>query len=232
MEKPARILLVEDDTNLGFVIRDNLQENGYDVVLCADGEKGLEAYGQFEFDLCVLDIMLPRKDGITLAREIREMDPMIPVLFLTAKSTKEDKINGFRAGGDDYITKPFSIEELICRIEVFLRRSGSTGDSENTSRFTIGKYDFDYENNSLWLNDDKRVLTKREAEILKTLFVNNHRILKREEILNMIWGNDDYFSGRSLDVFISRLRKYLKDDERIEIINYHSVGFKLEIKDQ
>jgi len=228
MESKAKILLVEDDRNLGYVIRDNLITNGYEVILCEDGEQGFNQYQKEAIDVCIVDIMLPKKDGITLVKEIRDRDQNIPVLLLTAKSLKEDKINGFRSGADDYITKPFSIEELICRVEVFLKRSRTQDQSQTIIQ--IGAYAFDYAGQCLQNNGNQKKLTQREAEILRMLADHQSRVLKREEILTRIWGDDDYFSGRSLDVFISKLRKYLKEDPNIVIENYHGVGFKLKIK--
>jgi DNA-binding response OmpR family regulator len=222
---PARILLVEDDASLGFVIKDNLTMKGYDVTLCTDGEAGLAAFGKEAFDLCIFDVMLPKKDGFALAQKVREKNEQVPILFVTAKSMLEDKIAGFSAGGDDYITKPFSIEELALRIEVFLRRSnGQAG----TSIHKLGIYEFDPVNLKLKHPKGEKVLTQKEADVLKLLCLNKSRVLKREEILKTVWGDDDYFLGRSLDVFISKLRKYLKDDDTVEIVNYHGVGFKLE----
>lgn len=220
-----KILLVEDDPNLGFVIKDNLLIKGYDVTLCIDGEQGLNIFSSHEFNLCILDVMLPKKDGFTLARDIREKNKNIPILFLTAKSMMEDKLEGFQIGADDYITKPFDFEELLCRVEVFLRRKYV---SEDQKKFPVGGFEFDYANLSLTIKGQEKFLTQKEADILKLLYLNRGRVLKREEILNQIWGNDDYFMGRSMDVFISKLRKYLKDDPAVQIINYHGVGFKLE----
>lgn len=224
-----RILLVEDDPSLGFVIKDNLSIKGYDVTLCTDGEQGERSFNSTQFDLCIFDVMLPRKDGFTLAREVRAKNKNIPILFLTAKSMTEDKLEGFQTGADDYITKPFSLEELYYRIEVFLRRSsGSVPAAETT--FTIGQFDFDYSRLVIRRNGMEKSLTQKEAEVLRFLCLNRERVLKREEILNQIWGDDDYFMGRSLDVFISKLRKYLRDDPTISIANYHGVGFRLEVQ--
>jgi DNA-binding response OmpR family regulator len=224
---PAKILLVEDDSSLGFVIKDNLTMKGYDVTLCTDGESGLEAFHTAEFDLCIFDVMLPKRDGFALAQKVREKNKQVPILFVTAKSMLEDKIAGFTAGGDDYITKPFSMEELAMRIEVFLRRSnGQSG----TNTYQLGGYEFDPVNLKLTHSKGEKMLTQKEADVLKLLCMNKTRVLKREEILKAVWGDDDYFLGRSLDVFISKLRKYLKDDDTIEIVNYHGVGFKLECK--
>ncbi len=222
------ILLVEDDHNLGFVIKDNLEISGFAVTHCADGEQAWTTWQQQAFDLCILDIMLPKKDGITLATSIREKDEMTPILFLTAKSMKEDKIAGFRAGADDYVTKPFSIEELLLRIDVFLKRSRMQKSMHLTQHiFDIGRYTFDHRNLSLHLDEQVRTLTQKEADILRYLCMQKGQVARRNDILNKVWGNDDYFLGRSLDVFISKLRKYLKADEQVEIVNYHGIGFKL-----
>jgi DNA-binding response OmpR family regulator len=227
----ANILYVEDDVNLGFVTTDNLKLHGYSTIFCKDGKAGLEAFKKAKPDICILDVMMPEMDGFTLAKEIRKIDHEIPIIFLTAKTMKEDKITGFQTGADDYITKPFSIEELILRIEVFLRRS-KVPDKEKKikSAFEIGKYKFDFNSLSLILGNKKELLTLKEAELLRFFCLNKGNILKREEILKSIWGDDDYFMGRSLDVFISRLRKYLKDDPTISIENIHGVGFRMTVK--
>ncbi len=224
----TKILLVEDDPGLGFVIKDNLALKGYEVTLCSDGEAGQQSFFQQNFDLCILDVMMPKKDGITLARAIREKNKEVPILFITAKSMLEDKIAGFAAGGDDYIVKPFSMEELCLRIEVFLRRSANPSPNEGT--FPLGQYTFDYLNLVLLHPNGPKVLTQKEAEVLRLLSLHQDRVLKREEILKAVWGDDDYFLGRSLDVFISKLRKYLKEDPAVEIVNYHGVGFRLEAR--
>jgi DNA-binding response OmpR family regulator len=226
MNKP-KILFVEDDPSLGFVVKDNLLLKGYDVTLCKDGAEGEQEFSRKLFDLCVLDVMLPKKDGFALARTIRERNAHVPIIFLTAKAMVEDKLEGFGTGGDDYITKPFSLEELYCRIEVFLKRSNAT-QNNTLGALPIGEYQFDTANFTLRHKKEERTLTSREAEILKQLYIHRDRVLKREEILLAVWGNDDYFLGRSLDVFISKIRKYLKDDPNVQIINFHGVGFKLE----
>jgi DNA-binding response OmpR family regulator len=228
MTESKRILLVEDDPNLGFVIKDNLVIKGYDVTLCKDGEEGENAFRNSSFHLCIFDVMLPKKDGFSLARGIREKNKNVPILFLTAKSMTEDKLEGFQTGADDYITKPFSLEELFYRIEVFLRR-GSVQPSQDEKVFPLGHYEFDFSNLVLKNSGTEKLLTQKEAEVLKLLYQNRERVLKREEILKHVWGDDDYFMGRSMDVFISKLRKYLKEDASIQIVNYHGVGFKLEI---
>ena len=223
-----KILLVEDDPSLGFVIKDNLSIKGYDVTLCKDGEEGVRSFNAQPYHLCIFDIMLPKKDGFSLAREIRTRNKNVPIIFLTAKAMVEDKLEGFKTGADDYITKPFSLEELYYRIEVFLRRSNETRDFAGEP-FHIGQFEFDYTRLTIKNHQTEKSLTQKEAEVLKVLCTNRERVLKREEILTQIWGDDDYFMGRSLDVFISKLRKYLKDDPTIQIVNYHGVGFRLEI---
>lgn len=224
----TKILLVEDDPSLGFVIKDNLEMRGYQVTLCNDGESGETTFHSSAFDLCILDVMMPKKDGFTVARNIRKKNQQVPILFVTAKSMLEDKVEGFSAGGDDYITKPFSVEELQMRIEVFLRRS-NTKEAVDTV-FKLGQFTFDSSNLTLSNADTTRTLTQKESDVLGLLCQNRERVLKREEILKSVWGDDDYFLGRSMDVFISKLRKYLKDDPNVQIVNYHGIGFRLEIK--
>ena len=223
-----KILLVEDDPSLGYVIQDNLSMKGYDVTLCTDGEQGERTFFNTPFHLCILDVMLPKKDGFSLARSIREKNSEVPILFLTAKTMTEDKLKGFQTGADDYITKPFSLEELYYRIEVFLRRSPETNATDTV--FRVGQFEFDPFSFTLRHKDLQKTLTQKEAEVLKLLYRNRDRVLRREEILTHVWGDDDYFMGRSMDVFISKLRKYLKTDPDIQIVNYHGVGFRLEIR--
>lgn len=223
-----KILLVEDDPSLGYVIQDNLALRGYEVTLCTDGDEGYRLFMTEPFHLCILDVMLPKKDGFTLARGIRDKNKEIPILFLTAKAMVEDKLKGFQTGADDYITKPFVLEELFYRIEVFLRRSHETQSTD--AIFTVGQFEFDPFSFTLRHNNLEKTLTQKEAEVLKLLYKNRDRVLKREEILTHVWGDDDYFMGRSMDVFISKLRKYLKTDPDIQIVNYHGVGFRLEIR--
>lgn len=224
----AKILLVEDDPALGFVIKDNLAHKGYEVTLCKDGEDGESVFNQQLFDLCIFDVMMPKKDGFALAQDVRKKNNHVPILFVTAKAMLEDKLEGFRAGGDDYIVKPFNMEELVARIEVFLRRRNSSDKEINS--FILGEFLFDAKNFKLIHPSGEKTLTQKEAEVMKLLCHNTARVLKREEILKTVWGDDDYFMGRSLDVFISKLRKYLKEDPNVEIANYHGVGFKLEVK--
>lgn len=225
----AKILLVEDDENLSFVIKDNLEEHGFEVFCCADGKEGLKVFQKMNFDLCLLDVMLPKMDGFDLATEIRKKNENVPLIFLTAKGLKEDKIQGFTIGADDYITKPFSIEELVLRCKVFIKRTQPATTIKNKT-YQIATYTFDVENQTLTYLDEFKNLTLREAKLLELLCENMGNVVKREEILKVVWGTDDYFAGRSMDVFISRLRKYLAKDARIEIVNFHSVGFKLDCK--
>ncbi|MBK9736665.1 MAG: response regulator transcription factor [Saprospiraceae bacterium] len=225
MSEKSKILYVEDDETLSFVTKDNLELHGYKVDHCLDGESGIECFFNGTYDLCILDVMLPKMDGFALAEKIRATDPNVPILFLTAKSLKEDRIHGLRIGADDYITKPFSIEELILKIEVFLRRkyvSVSTND-----QYKIGQYNFDYRNLILSFEGTERSLTQKEADLLKMLLDHKNNVVKRSLILQKLWGEDDYFLGRSMDVFISRLRKYLSEDPKIKLDNIHGVGFKL-----
>ena len=224
------ILLAEDDINLGFVIADQLRAEGYHVSLTTDGIEALKRFNEQPYHLCIFDVMMPKKDGFTLARDIRKINTDVPILFLTAKSMTEDKIEGFNAGGDDYLTKPFSVEELNLRIKSLLKRVNIRTEIPEEKVFNVSTFIFDTENLTLTLNGTSQSLTKKEAQILKILYKFKNQVLPREVILNTVWGQDDYFVGRSLDVFITKLRKYLKEDERIQILNIHGVGFKLEIK--
>ena len=221
----AHVLYVEDDESLGFVTKDNLELEDYKVTHCLNGQDAINTIETEKFDLIILDVMLPDVDGFTIAKKIREHDTETPIIFLTAKSLKEDKIHGLKIGADDYITKPFSMEELTLKIDVFLRRSKGTAQTHN-GYLSIGAYQFNYHNLDLSFIDSTRRLTQREADLLKYLIINKNKVLKRGEILEAIWGRDDYFLGRSLDVFISRLRKYLDEDKAIQIENIHGVGFK------
>lgn len=225
----ATILYVEDDANLGFVTKDNLELHNYEIVHCTDGKAAWEAFQKTHIDLCVLDVMLPEVDGFTLAKQIRSVDTHIPIIFLTARSLQEDKIHGLRLGGDDYLTKPFSIEELTLKIEVFLRRSNGIASKKRDSNeklVTIGNYEFNFQKLLLASATQKHNLTYREAEVLKYLSERPNTVIRRDEMLKAIWGDDDYFMGRSLDVFISRLRKFLAGDSSLKIENIHSVGFR------
>lgn len=226
MENKARILLVEDDINLGFVIKDNLIEAGYDVIHCPDGESGWQYFQKKNFDLVLLDIMMPKKDGFSLARQIRSKNEKVPLLFLTARTLEEDKISGFKIGADDYITKPFSMQELLLRIKVFLRRTQALNADKN-KQYQIGLLWFNYPELCITgPNNYSQTLTQKEADLLKFLCENPHKTLKREEILLHVWGKDDYFLGRSMDVFITKLRKHFRQDPRIRLETIHGVGFK------
>lgn len=229
--KKVRILLAEDELALGSIIQESLESREFSVRLCGDGQAAWESYQQDKPDVLVLDVMLPKKDGFTLAADIRAIDQEVPIIFLTAKNMKEDKLHGFRLGADDYITKPFSMEELVLRIEVFLKRSGKDRTTTIGEQiFKINSYQFDYPNLELIGPGDTKRLTQREADVLRMLCLEQEKVVKKEDILRKIWGSNDYFAGRSLDVFISKLRKYLNEDDSVEISNYHGVGFKLVIK--
>lgn len=231
MAENSKILLVEDDRNLGFVIQDTLRMQGYKVHLCQDGKEGLQRFNQEQYDLCLLDVMMPKKDGFSLAKDIRKTNADVPIVFLTAKGMTDDKIEGFEVGADDYITKPFSHDELLLRIKAILRRSrGGSASGNSNGEFTLGKFVFDHRNYMLKGSEDRK-LTKKEADILKLLCEHQDQVLERELIANMVWGDDSYFVGRSMDVFITKLRKYLKEDQTISITNIHGVGFKLEVLD-
>lgn len=229
--KTAKILLVEDDTNLGIVLSDFLEICNYEVVLAVDGLIGMEFFNNGDFDLCILDVMLPFKDGFTIAEEIRAKNQEIPIIFLTAKNMEKDRIRGLKAGADDYITKPFSTEELSLRIEAILRRSKySIIKNEIPLVFKIGRYSFDYNNHILSSSKGTVRLTRKEAEVLRLLGINMNKLVRREIVLKNVWGEDDYFMGRSMDVYIAKLRKFLKDDPSVSIVNIPRTGFKLEVK--
>lgn len=225
MHQKTKILLVEDDSTLAYVMKDILEDHGYEVLFSSDGEGGWQIFMRNIIDICLLDVMLPRKDGIALATQIRKKNAEIPILFLTAKSTEEDRIAGFKAGGDDYITKPFSMEELLLRIEVFLKRTQKKEDDDKI--FKLGNFSFDSKNLLLSGGDEIQQLTQKEAELLKYLCKNPNVVVKREDILLNVWGKEDYFLGRSMDVFMTKIRKYLKDAQGINLSTVHGVGFKL-----
>jgi DNA-binding response OmpR family regulator len=220
-----KVLLAEDDLTLGYVIKDNLIDAGYEVVLCPDGQSALDKFNREDFDLCLLDIMMPNKDGFAVARKIRQQSDMVPILFITAKSLEEDRLKGFETGADDYIVKPFSMQELLMRMDVFLRRTKKMH-SEKSIYFTIGKLQFSYTDLKLSIGKTLFNLTQKEADLLKFLCEHPNRILKREEVLLNVWGKDDYFLGRSMDVFITKLRKYFKTDKDVNLETIHGVGFR------
>ncbi len=230
--KKVKILYVEDDVNLGYVTKDNLQKKGFDITLCQDGLTAAQTFSQQKFDLCILDVMLPKIDGFALAQKFRDKDKNVPILFLTAKSLLEDKIQGFKIGGDDYVTKPFSIDELVMKIEVFLKRSKVFANNfEEKNKYSIGSYEFDFKELTLKNPTNEYSLTLREAELLRMLCLNKNQVVRRDTILHQVWGEDNYYIGRSLDVFVSRLRKMFQDDKNIQIENVRGVGFKFMVKE-
>ncbi len=230
MKQKPRILYVEDDDYLSYVTKDNLELKGYDITLCKDGEEGLACFYGGDFDLCILDVMLPEMDGFSLAKKIRARDEHIPILFLSAKSMNQDRIEGLTIGGDDYITKPFSIEELALKIEIFLKRGRVLNPDRSRDEFTVGTYRFLPANMELIHPKGTRRLTNRETELLKFFIENMNTVVKKEDILNQVWGSDSYFNSRSLDVFISKLRKHLSLDPAIQINNIHGIGFIMVVK--
>ncbi|HMQ59711.1 MAG TPA: response regulator transcription factor [Flavilitoribacter sp.] len=222
-----RILLVEDNDTLGYVLREYLEMKGFEVNLARNGKEGLHLFKKQAYDLSILDIMMPEMDGLTLAREIRLLDRGAAFIFLTAKALKVDKLKGFNLGADDYIIKPVDEEELVARIKAILRRTRSKGSEGETPVYTIGKYAFDPVNQRLLLDDSEQILTEREAQLLRLLCENKGKLLSRRQVLNSLWSGNDYFNRRSMDVFISRLRKYLSKDTNIEIANVYGSGFIL-----
>lgn len=227
-DEKLKVLLAEDDRNLGNILKSYLEAKMYETTLCVNGQEALQAYAKNKFDVCIIDVMMPVMDGFSLAKEIRLDNKHIPILFLTAKSLQEDKIKGFELGADDYITKPFSMEELLVRMKAILRRS-SVGPlpGEGITTFEIGKYEFDYNRQTLSFEQDVQKLTSKETELLKLLCDSMNNVLDRKIALHKIWNDDSYFNARSMDVYIAKLRKYLKKDPTVEIINVHGSGFKL-----
>jgi len=224
--KKIKVLLAEDDIQLGFVIKDNLEEAGYEIVLCRDGQSAIDCFDKKEFDICLLDIMMPQKDGFMVAKKIRQQTDIVPVLFLTAKSMEEDKLKGFQTGADDYITKPFSMKELLMRMDVFLRRTRKMH-SDVAQEYSIGTMRFSFTDLKLITESDSFSLTQREADLLKFLCEHPDKVLKRDEVLIHVWGKVDYFLGRSMDVFIAKLRKHFKADPDIVLETIHGIGFRL-----
>ncbi len=232
-KKPTKILLVEDDQNFGDVLKSYLEMHGYDVDLAKDGDEGLIKFNKGEFKLCIFDVMMPKKDGFTLAKEIRENNKEVPIIFLTAKSLKEDVLEGFKIGADDYITKPFNSEELLLRVQAILRRSGSKKEEqEDIKEFHLGSFVFNYPLRILsYTGPDgdkhKENLSPKEAHLLRMFCIHKNDVLPRSKALTKIWGEDNYFTARSMDVFVTKLRKYLSLDEKLEIVNIHGNGFRL-----
>ena len=231
MEENLKILLCEDDENLGMLLREYLQAKGFEAVLCPDGEVGYREFQKAKFDICVLDVMMPKKDGFALAQDIRQQNAEMPIIFLTAKVLKEDILEGFKIGADDYITKPFSMEELVLRIEAILRRVKGKKSRENTV-YHIGRFTFDTQKQLLTIGEKQTKLTTKENELLALLCAHSNEILQRDYDLKTIWIDDNYFNARSMDVYITKLRKHLKDDDQIEIINIHGRGYKLITPDE
>ena len=225
----TRILLVEDDPNFGTVLKDYLNMNDFEVELASDGEKGWQTFGRNTYDLCVLDVMLPKKDGFSLATDIRKVNLDVPIIFLTAKTLQEDVLEGFKLGADDYITKPFNSEELLFRIQAVLKR-GKVKRQDDRREYDIATYHFNFKTRILSREGIENKLSPNEAELLRLLATNLNDITYREEALKSIWGRDDYFTARSMDVFITKLRKYLKEDPSIEIVNIHGNGFRLNVE--
>ncbi len=227
MKENIKILIAEDDKNLGLLLNEYLSAKGYETDLFPDGDKAFKGFKNTSYDICILDVMMPIKDGLTLASDIRLIDKKVPIIFLTAKSMKEDVLEGFKAGADDYVAKPFSMEELLMRIDAVLRRTGNALKEESDNIFDIGKYNFDANKQQLKIDGEVSKLTTKESELLRLLCENKNDILNRNYALKVIWADDNYFNARSMDVYITKLRKQLKGDESIEIINVHGKGFKL-----
>ena len=226
MAEKLNILLCEDDENLGMLLREYLNAKGYAADLCPDGEEGYKAFLRNQYDLCVFDVMMPKKDGFTLTQEIRQINTDVPIIFLTAKTLKDDVLEGFKIGADDYLTKPFSMEELTFRIEAILRRVHGKKNKE-TSTYKLGRFIFDSQKQLLTIEDHQTKLTTKESELLALLCAHTNEMLQREFALKTIWVDDNYFNARSMDVYITKLRKHLKEDPSVEIINIHGKGYKL-----
>ncbi|WP_320111412.1 response regulator transcription factor [Draconibacterium orientale] len=227
MEQKTKLLLAEDDENLGLLLKEYLVAKGYDAELYPDGEAAYKGFMKEHFDICVLDVMMPKKDGFTLAKDIRIINADIPIIFLTAKNMKDDVLEGFQLGADDYITKPFSMEELIMRLEAILRRTSQEGQASAQQVFTLGKFTFDTRKQTLTEGENTVKLTTKESDLLKLLCQNANKVLERNYALKSIWIDDNYFNARSMDVYITKLRKHLKEEPSVEIINVHGKGYKL-----
>lgn len=227
MENKIRILLAEDDFNLGRILKSFLDIKGFEAHLYANGELAMRAFEQEKFDFCIVDVMMPIKDGLSLAKDIRKLNTSVPILFLSAKSLQQDILEGFQCGADDYVTKPFSMEELLVRVNAILRRTSITTPAVEVTMYSIGKYTFDIKRQLLTFKKKDQKLTSKESSLLKLLCDNKNQVLDRKIALNLLWKDDNYFNARSMDVYITRLRKYLKEDSTIELMNVHGVGFKL-----
>ncbi len=223
-----KILFVEDEQSLGLIVKESLETRGFEVEYCQDGKSGLKSFKEFKPDICLLDIMMPVKDGFTLAQEIRKTDQQTPIIFLTARSQTQDVVKGFELGANDYIKKPFSMEELIVRLKARLSEAnGMTELNSEIKSFVIGRYKFEYDKQTLESKGEFRKLTHREAEILRLLCLNKNKVLERSKVLDKVWGDDNFFNARSMDVFITKLRKYLAEDPEVEILNVRGIGYKL-----
>lgn len=229
--KKYQVLLCEDDTNLGMVLKNYLELNDYDVTLERDGRLGLAAFQRERFDICLLDVMMPHMDGFTLAEEIRDVDPDMPLFFLSAKTMKEDIINGYKLGADDYITKPFDSEVLLHKIKAILKRNEELNREADNMQFDLGKFHFNPKLRELMISGKTQTLSPKENELLKMLAEHKNDLLSREKALKKIWGSDTYFNGRSMDVYIAKLRKYLREDDALEIVNIHGNGFRLVVNE-
>ncbi len=227
MEQKIKLLLAEDDENLGLLLKEYLVAKGFEADLYPDGEIAYKGFMKAHYDICILDVMMPKKDGFSLAKDIRAVNPEIPIIFLTAKNLKDDVIEGFKLGADDYITKPFSMEELIFRIEAILRRTSQESQVATEQVYTLGKYTFDTRKQTLTDGESSIKLTTKESDLLKLLCQNANKVLERNYALKSIWIDDNYFNARSMDVYITKLRKHLKDEPSVEIINVHGKGYKL-----
>ena len=223
----TRILLAEDDPNLGMLLSKFIRAKGYQCTLAIDGEEAYKAFTKESFDFLILDVMMPKKDGFSVAKDVRGIDKEVPILFLTAKSMKDDKLKGFEIGADDYLTKPFSMDELLARVNAILKRTNKT---EENHLYSVNNYLFDYNTRILSFQGNEHKLTTKESELLKILAKNIGKEVDRNDLLNAVWGDDNYFNGRSMDVYITKLRKYLNKDEKVEIVNIHGKGFKLMVK--
>ena len=228
MHRKGKVLLAEDDATLGFVIKDSLEEAGFDVVHCEDGQTAIDRFNKNEFDICLLDVMMPYKDGFSVAKKIRQQTDIIPILFLTARSMEEDKLKGFETGADDYITKPFSMKELLMRMDVFLRRTKKMH-AETLSEYILGNLVFSFTNLKITSPDGAVTLTQKEADLLLFFCEHPNQVVKREEVLLHVWGKDDYFLGRSMDVFVTKLRKHFKPDPSVILETIHGIGFRFNI---
>lgn len=234
MEAKAKILIVEDDDNMGYLLKENLKVHGYDTVLRTDGELGWKTYDdEGDFDLCILDVMLPKKDGFNLAKQIKRRNPQVPIIFVTAKSMMQDKVMGFEMGGDDYITKPFSSQELLLRVKAVLKRSKPGAETTPVkNKFSLGQYNFDYLNRSLEFDSKSKRVSAKEADLLRLFCQSPNQLLNRQVILKTVWGEDDYFTSKSMDVYLTRLRKMLREDPNIEIQNVHGIGYKMVVNNE